>query len=74
MIGTAAQKDVPIYLDGLGQVQAFNTVTVKARIDGYLEQHINAYIKAYNERAEPFAWTKKKVYQRKFKNRRITQL
>jgi multidrug efflux system membrane fusion protein len=31
-----AQKDVPIYLDGLGTVQAFNTVTVHARVDGEL--------------------------------------
>jgi len=28
----------------------------------------------YNETAEPFAWTKKRVYQRRFKNRRITQV
>src|SRR5271168_419126 len=39
-----------------------------------LEQHIDAYIKAYNVRAEPFVWTKKKVRQRRFKDRRITQL
>jgi hypothetical protein len=39
-----------------------------------LEQHIDAYIKAYNDRAEPFVWTKKKVRQRPFKDRRITQL
>ena len=24
-----------------------------------LEQHIDAYIKAYNDKAEPFVWTKK---------------
>jgi hypothetical protein len=28
----------------------------------------------YNDNAAPFAWKKKKVYQRRFKNRRITQL
>jgi len=39
-----------------------------------LEQHIDAYIKAYNVRAEPFVWTKKKVRQRRFKDCRITQL
>jgi hypothetical protein len=38
-----------------------------------LEQHIDAHINAYNLRAEPFVWTKRKVRQRRFKNR-ITQL
>jgi transposase len=39
-----------------------------------LQEHIDAFIAAYNETATPFAWTKKKVRQRRFKNRRITQL
>src|SRR6188472_2058016 len=39
-----------------------------------LQEHIDAYINAYNVRAEPFVWTKKKVRQRRFKGRRITQL
>lgn len=36
--GTVAQKDVPIYLDGLGTVQAFNTVTVHVQVDGRLQK------------------------------------
>jgi multidrug efflux system membrane fusion protein len=36
--GKAEQRDVPIYLDGLGTVQAFNTVTVHSRVDGELQQ------------------------------------
>ena len=32
--GVVEKKDVPIYLDGLGTVQAFNTVTVRSRVDG----------------------------------------
>jgi multidrug efflux system membrane fusion protein len=32
----AATKDVPIYMDGLGTVQAFYTVTMKAMVDGTL--------------------------------------
>jgi multidrug efflux system membrane fusion protein len=36
LVATAEQKDVPIYLDGLGTVQAYNTVTVKAMVDGPL--------------------------------------
>jgi transposase len=39
-----------------------------------LQKHIDAFIRAYNEKAEPFVWTKKKVRQRRFKGRRITQL
>jgi multidrug efflux system membrane fusion protein len=36
--GTAVRKDVPIYLDGLGTVQAFNTVTVRSRVDGQVQK------------------------------------
>ena len=39
-----------------------------------LQDHIDAFISAYNDKAEPFVWTKKKVRQRRFKGRRITQL
>jgi transposase len=39
-----------------------------------LQEHIDAFIHAYNDKAEPFAWTKKNVRQRRFKGRRITQL
>ncbi|MDO8608749.1 MAG: efflux RND transporter periplasmic adaptor subunit [Phaeospirillum sp.] len=33
---TAGRKDIPIYLDALGTVQAYNTVTVRSRVDGEL--------------------------------------
>ena len=39
-----------------------------------LRQHIDAFIETYNEHAKPFVWTKKKVRQRRVKNRRISQL
>ena len=34
--GTVEQKDVPIYLNGIGTVQAYNTVVVHPQISGYL--------------------------------------
>ncbi len=39
-VDTAAvtRRDVPVYLQGLGTVQAFYTVTVTARVDGELQK------------------------------------
>ena len=34
LAGAAGQADVPIFVRGIGTVQAFNTVTVKSRVDG----------------------------------------
>jgi transposase len=39
-----------------------------------LRDHIDAFIANYNENAAPFVWTKSKVHQRRFKDRRISQL
>lgn len=36
--GTVAREDVPLWFDGIGTVQAFNTVTVRARVDGELQR------------------------------------
>ncbi|WP_431858125.1 efflux RND transporter periplasmic adaptor subunit [Azospirillum sp.] len=36
--GTVGREDVPIWLDGIGTVQAFNSVTVRVRVDGELQQ------------------------------------
>ncbi len=35
---TVARRDVPIYLEGLGNVAALKTVTVKTQVDGRLDQ------------------------------------
>ena len=35
---TAEAKDFPIIVRGLGTVEAFNTVTVKSRVDGNIEK------------------------------------
>ena len=34
IVAAAQRRDLPIYLDGLGSVEAFYTVTVKSRVDG----------------------------------------
>jgi membrane fusion protein, multidrug efflux system len=36
VVATVQRRDLPVYLDGLGSVDAFNTVTVKSRVDGEL--------------------------------------
>ena len=38
IVANVAGKDVPIYLAGLGTVQASNTVTVTAQVEGVLEK------------------------------------
>jgi multidrug efflux system membrane fusion protein len=35
-VATAAQRDVPIYYDALGTVAAYNTVAIRAQVDGQL--------------------------------------
>jgi multidrug efflux system membrane fusion protein len=37
-VAAALKEDVPYYLSGLGSVTAFNTVTVKSRVDGQLQK------------------------------------
>jgi multidrug efflux system membrane fusion protein len=37
LVAPAARRDVPIYLEGLGNVAAFRTVTVRTQVDGRLD-------------------------------------
>jgi multidrug efflux system membrane fusion protein len=36
VVATAQKTDLPVYLNGLGTVTAFNTVTVRSRVDGQI--------------------------------------
>ncbi len=38
VVASVENRDVPVYLRGLGSVTAFNTVTVKSRVDGQILQ------------------------------------
>jgi len=71
----------PTNASWLNQVEIWFSILLGQSLSGasftslkQLEQHIDAYIKAYNDKAEPFVWTKKKVRQRRFKGGRIAQL
>ena len=35
-VATAEKRDVPVFLEGLGSVQAYNTVSLKSRVDGQI--------------------------------------
>jgi membrane fusion protein, multidrug efflux system len=35
-VATAERRDLPVYLTGLGTITAYNTVTVKSRVDGQI--------------------------------------
>ena len=50
--GLAETKNIPVYLTGLGTVQAFNTVIVKVRVDGQLDKV--AFTEGQNVKAGDF--------------------
>src|SRR5713226_4422590 len=35
-VGTVAAEDVPVFLQGIGTVQAYNMVAIKSRVDGQI--------------------------------------
>jgi multidrug efflux system membrane fusion protein len=38
VLGKAVRRDTPIYLNGIGTVYAFNTVTIRTQVDGQLQK------------------------------------
>jgi transposase len=72
---------IPTRSSWLNQVETWFSILQGQSLSGasftaveQLQDHLDTFIAAYDEMAEPSAWTKKKVHQRRFKNRRITQL
>ena len=58
----------PTRASWLNQVEAWFSILQGQSLTGalftsveQLKQHINAFVKAYNEGTEPFVWTKSKV-------------
>ena len=71
----------PTRASWLNQVEIWFSILEKKSLHGasftsvkQLREHIDAFIDTYNENAEPFAWTKCKVHQRRVKGRRISEL
>ena len=71
----------PTRASWLNQVEAWFSILQGKSLSGasftsvrQVTQHIDAFIKAYNEDAEPFVWTKSKVHQRRVKGRRLRDL
>jgi transposase len=65
----------------LNQVETWFSILQSQSLNGasfiavqQLQEHIDAFIAAYNQNAKPFAWKKKNVRQRRFKGQRITEL
>lgn len=71
----------PTRASWLNQVESWFSILEAKSLKGasftsvaQLRAHIDAFIEDDNENAKPFAWTKTKVYQRRVKDRRITEL
>jgi transposase len=71
----------PTRASWLNQVEIWFSILEKKSLHGasftsvkQLREHIDAFIDAYNKHPKPFVWTKQKVYQRRVKGRRISQL
>lgn len=70
----------PTHSSWLNQIESWFSILRVQSLSGasftgvkQVKEHIDAFTRAYNSNAQPFVWTKKKVYQRRLK-RRITQL
>ena len=71
----------PTRASWLNQVEGWFSILQGQSLNGasftsvaQLREHIDAFIETYNADAEPFAWTKSKVHQRRVKGRRISEL
>ena len=60
--GVVHRGDIPVYLQGLGNVTAFNTVTVKTRVDGQLTG-INFHEGQFVEKGQLLAEVDARPYQ-----------
>ena len=49
LVAKAEQRDVPVFLDGLGTVQAFNTVTVNSSVTRVVVGSTGSRLLTFNE-------------------------
>src|ERR1700674_1638376 len=71
----------PTRASWLNQVECWFSILQGQSLNGasftsvdQVKKHIDAFIKNYNEDAEPFVWTKSKVHQRRVRGRRLSDL
>jgi transposase len=71
----------PTRASWLNQVECWFSILQEQSLGGasftsveQLREHIDAFVETYNKTAEPFVWTKSKVYQRRVKGRRLSDL
>jgi len=62
VVATAHRGDLPVYFNGLGNVTAFNTVTVKSRVDGQIVK-INFTEGQYVKAGDPLIEIDPRPYQ-----------
>jgi multidrug efflux system membrane fusion protein len=62
VVATARRGDLPVYLNGLGNVTAFNTVTVRSRVDGQIVK-INFAEGQYVKEGDPLIEIDPRPYQ-----------
>ena len=72
---------IPTRASWLNQIETWFSILQGQSLSGasftavsQLQEHIDAFIETYNKTAEPFVWTKSKVYQRRVKGCRLSEL
>jgi multidrug efflux pump subunit AcrA (membrane-fusion protein) len=72
-VGTVRVEDVPIYLSDIGTVQAYNTVSVKTRVDGQIVKILFEEGQDVNE-GDPLAIIDPRPYEAQLRQREAMRM